>query len=103
MVEFAERASYYGVSPLISNFVNRPLPANGNGYGAPPRGTQSTAGALGLGTVVSTAVSQSFNMITYALPMFFGWLSDTKTGRWNMICYGIGVIGVAHVLMCAAG
>lgn len=79
------------------------MPANGNGYGAPPRGTQSTAGALGKGTVVSTAVSQSFNMITYALPMVFGWLSDTRTGRWNMICYGIAVIGIAHVLMCAAG
>lgn len=25
-VEFAERASYYGVQPLIGNFVNRPLP-----------------------------------------------------------------------------
>ncbi len=43
-VEFAERASYYGVQPLIGNFVNRKLPAGGNGYGAPPRGTQQTAG-----------------------------------------------------------
>ena len=24
IVEFCERASYYGVQPLISNFVNRP-------------------------------------------------------------------------------
>lgn len=102
-VEFAERASYYGVSPLISNFVNRVLPVNGNGYGAPPRGTQQTAGALGKGTVVSTAVSQSFSMLAYALPMLFGWLSDTKTGRWKMICWGIGVVGFAHILMVAAG
>jgi dipeptide/tripeptide permease len=102
-VEFAERASYYGVSPLISNFVNRKLPVGGNGYGAPPRGTQQTAGALGMGTVISTAVSQSFSMLTYALPMVFGWLSDTRTGRWKMICSGIAVVGVAHVLMVAAG
>lgn len=50
-VEFCERASYYGVQQLIGNFVNRPLPRGGNGYGAPPAGTQETAGALGLGTV----------------------------------------------------
>lgn len=31
-VEFAERASYYGVQPLIGNFVNRPLPSK-----LPPR------------------------------------------------------------------
>jgi hypothetical protein len=35
----------------------------GNGYGAPPKGTQQTAGALGLGTVKATAVSQSFKMV----------------------------------------
>jgi len=102
-VEFAERASYYGVQPLISNFVNRPMPTDGNGYGAPKRGTQQTAGALGMGTVVSTAVSQSFSMLTYSLPMLFGWLSDTRTGRWKMICVGIAVVGVSHVLMVAAG
>jgi len=102
-VEFAERSSYYGVQPLISNYVNRPMPANGNGYGAPPAGTQQTAGALGLGTVKATAVSQSFSMLAYALPVFFGWLADTKTGRFKLICYGVGVFGVSHVLMCAGG
>jgi len=102
-VEFAERASYYGVQPLFSQYVNRPLPKNGNGYGAPPRGTQQTAGALGMGSVRATAVSQSFSMLCYSLPVFFGWLSDTRTGRFKLVCYGVGVCGVAHVLMCAAG
>lgn len=98
-VEFAERASYYGVQQLISNFVNRPLPAGGNGWGAPPPGTQQTAGALGLGTVKANAVSQSFSMLVYTLPVFFGWLADTKTGRFKLICWGVGVFGVAHILM----
>ena len=102
-VEFAERASYYGVQPLISNYVNRPLPEGGNGWGAPPRGTQQTAGALGWGTVKSTAVSQSFSMLAYALPLFFGWVADTKTGRFKLICWGVGVCGIAHVLMIVAG
>ncbi|KAI2468589.1 MFS general substrate transporter [Annulohypoxylon bovei var. microspora] len=103
IVEFCERASYYGVQPLISNYVNRPLPDGGNGYGAPPVGTQQTAGALGLGTVTANAVTQSFSMLAYALPMLFGWLADAKTGRFSLICWGVGVFGLAHVLMVAAG
>ncbi|KAH7384418.1 POT family-domain-containing protein [Phaeosphaeria sp. MPI-PUGE-AT-0046c] len=98
-VEFAERASYYGVQQLIGNFVNRPLPKGGNGWGAPPKGTQQTAGALGMGTVKANAVSQSFQMLTYVLPIFFGWLADTKLGRFKVICYGVGVFGIAHALM----
>lgn len=42
-------------------------------------------------------------MLAYTLPMFFGYLSDTRTGRFKMICWGIVVIGVAHVLMVGAG
>ncbi|KAL5117360.1 peptide transporter ptr2 [Pleosporales sp. CAS-2024a] len=98
-VEFAERASYYGVQQLIGNFVNRPLPQGGNGWGAPPRGTQQTAGALGMGTVKANAVSQSFQMLVYILPIFFGWLADTRTGRFRLICWGVLVFGVAHTLM----
>lgn len=56
-----------------------------------------------MGSVKATAVSQSFLMLAYALPLFFGWLSDTRTGRFKLICYGVGVCGVAHVIMCAAG
>ncbi|KAI1182865.1 major facilitator superfamily transporter peptide [Nemania serpens] len=103
IVEFCERASFYGVQPLISNYVNRPLPAGGNGYGAPPVGTQQTAGALGLGTVTANAVTQSFNFLAYALPLVFGYFADTKFGRFKIICYGVGVFGIAHVLMVAAG
>ncbi|KAJ8128225.1 hypothetical protein O1611_g5411 [Lasiodiplodia mahajangana] len=103
IVEFCERASFYGVQPLISNYVNRPLPTGGNGYGAPPRGDQQTAGALGLGTVTANAVTQSFNFLAYALPLVFGYFADTKFGRFKIICYGVGVFGIAHVLMVGAG
>ncbi|KAK4620162.1 MFS-type transporter ucsM [Fulvia fulva] len=101
-VEFCERASYYGVQQLIGNFVNRPLPEGGNGYGAPPRGTQETAGALGLGGVKANAVSQSFSMLVYVLPVLFGWLADTRVGRFKLICWGVLAFGVAHVLMCVS-
>lgn len=63
IVEFCERASYYGVTGIIGNFINRPLPEGGNGWGAPPRGTQETAGALGMGTSTANAVNQSFKML----------------------------------------
>ncbi|KAK4221775.1 general substrate transporter [Podospora fimiseda] len=103
VVEFCERASYYGVQPLISNFVNRPLPRDGNGWGAPPKGDQQTPGALGMGTAKANAVTQSFSMLAYALPMVFGWMADAKTGRYRIICWGVAVFGVAHALMVAAG
>ncbi|CAC9887947.1 unnamed protein product [Aureobasidium pullulans] len=99
VVEFCERASYYGCQPLFSNFVNRPLPVGGNGYGAPPSGTQQTAGALGMGTVKANAVSQSFSLLCYALPLVFGYLADAKTGRFKLICWGVLLFGIAHVLL----
>ncbi|EGO56175.1 hypothetical protein NEUTE1DRAFT_130226 [Neurospora tetrasperma FGSC 2508] len=103
IIEFCERASYYGVQPLISNYVNRPLPQGGNGWGAPARGTQQTAGALGMGQSTSNAVTQSFSMLAYALPLLFGWLADAKTGRFKLICWGVIVFGIAHVLLIVAG
>lgn len=89
---------FEGVSPLFSNFVNRKLPTGGNGYGAPPAGDDQTAGALGMGTVKATAVSQSFSMLAYSLPLLFAWIADTKTGRYKMICLGVAVCGIAHVI-----
>ena len=37
--------------------------------------------------------------MAYALPVFFGWLADTKYGRFKMICWGVAICGVAHVIM----
>lgn len=45
------------------NFIQRPLPAGGNGTGATPAGTQLTPGALGLGLQVATAVTTSFSFV----------------------------------------
>jgi len=90
VIEFAERASWYGVTQVFGNFVNRKLPVGGNGLGAPARGTQDTAGALGKGTAISNAIKQSYQMIAYVLPILGGWLADTKTGRFRMVCYGVG-------------
>jgi hypothetical protein len=60
-VEFAERASYYGCSQVFNNFLEFPLPAGGNGSGAPPRGSEETAGALGQGLQTASALTILFS------------------------------------------
>jgi dipeptide/tripeptide permease len=66
-VEFAERASYYGCKQVFKNFIRAPLPEGGNGAGAPPRGSQHSAGALGKGTVIASAMTDAFTFLAYAL------------------------------------
>lgn len=84
----------------FTNFINRPLPKGGNGLGAPARGaTNQTAGALGKGQSTASAITQSFKMMVYALPVLFGWLADTKTGRFRLIWWGVVICAAAHVLM----
>ncbi|KAI1386667.1 uncharacterized protein F4822DRAFT_410883 [Hypoxylon trugodes] len=98
-VEFAERASYFGCFQVYKNFIRAPLPPDGNGTGATAPGSQYTAGALGQGSVVATAMTEAFKFIAYALPIYFGWLADTKYGRFKMICWGVAICGVAHIIM----
>lgn len=73
-VEFAERASYYGVAQIFSNFIQFPLPAGGNGAGAPPFGSQKTAGALGMGLQASSGITLTFKFLSYTLPILGAWM-----------------------------
>ena len=73
IVEFSERASYYGVQGIFSNFMQFPLPKGGDGAGAPPRGTEETAGALGKGEQFSVALGLLFLFLSYIIPIFGGW------------------------------
>ncbi|KAH8896551.1 putative peptide transporter [Thozetella sp. PMI_491] len=103
-VEFCERASYYGCASIWTNYINRGLPVGGNGWGAvDPSLTTQTQGALGMGQHVANAVSQSFTMLAYTLPLFSGYLADAKFGRYPMIFWGVIVCGVAHVLIILGG
>ncbi|KAI1197974.1 hypothetical protein F5X97DRAFT_323978 [Nemania serpens] len=100
-VEFAERASYYGCNQVYKNFIRAPLPigVDGPGTGATYPGSDHTAGALGRGSSVASAVTESFKFLAYGLPIFFGWLADTKYGRFRMICQGVAICGIAHIIM----
>ncbi|KAH8892324.1 hypothetical protein GQ53DRAFT_781484 [Thozetella sp. PMI_491] len=97
-VEFAERASYYGCNQVYKQFIRSPLPP-GSTTGATPAGTNFNPGALGLGSSVATAMTEAFKFLAYGLPVFFGWLADTKYGRFKMICWGVAICGIAHVVM----
>ncbi|KGO76740.1 Major facilitator superfamily domain, general substrate transporter [Penicillium italicum] len=98
LVEFAERASYYGAQTLFSNFVQFPLPKGGNGAGSPPRGTQETAGALGMGLQASTGLVLLFQFLAYVVPIFGGYWADTYVGRYKAIVIGVLICGVAHII-----
>jgi len=98
-VEFAERASYYGCNQVYKNFIRAPLPSDGPGTGATAPGSTLTAGALGKGSVTASAMTEAFKFLAYALPIYFGWLADTKYGRFKMICWGVAICGLAHIIM----
>lgn len=99
IVELAERASYYGVQTVFSNFMQFPLPAGGNGAGAPPAGSEETAGALGKGEQFSVAIGLLFLFLAYVVPIFAGYGADVYTGRFRMIWYGVLLCGLAHIIM----
>jgi hypothetical protein len=99
VVEFSERASYYGVLFPFSNFMQLPLPQGGNGAGAPPRGTQQTAGALGKGLQFSNAFVLLFTFLAYVVPLFGAWVADTRLGRYKTIAIGVLVCGIAHLVL----
>jgi POT family proton-dependent oligopeptide transporter len=66
LIEFAERASYYGSIGPFNNFINRPLPLGGNGAGAVAPGAaglNQSAGALGMGSVAATGIVQMFTFL----------------------------------------
>ena len=102
LIEFAERASYYGSKGPFNNFINRPLPPGGNGAGAVASGTaglNQSAGALGRGSVTASALVQTFNFLAYVIPIFGGIISDTRWGRFKTIAVGTAVGAIAHIVL----
>lgn len=102
LVEFAERGSYYGLTNVISNFVQFPLPKGGNGWGATPRGSQLTAGALDQGLQVATALTLVLNFLSYLTPLLGAYLADSKYGRFRTIWAGTVICGIGHTVIVIA-
>ncbi|WVQ92948.1 hypothetical protein IAU59_000009 [Kwoniella sp. CBS 9459] len=102
LIEFAERASYYGSKGPFNNFINNPLPKGGNGAGAVAKGAaglNQSAGALGLGSVAASALTNLFTFLAYVIPIYGGIVADTKWGRFKTIWVGTLIGAVAHVLL----
>ncbi|GAB0133379.1 hypothetical protein EsDP_00001790 [Epichloe bromicola] len=103
-VEFCERASFLGCAQIWTNYINRPLPKGGNGYGAvAPGSTSGIQGALGMGEQIANATTQSFSLIAFCLPLAAGYLADSKFGRYPMIFWGVVICGIGHILIVAGG
>ncbi|KAL1587632.1 hypothetical protein WHR41_03637 [Cladosporium halotolerans] len=101
-VEAANNASYYGVTGVFANFLQRPLPEGGNGWGAPPKGTQQSAGALDLGLQTAQALTVLFTFLAYCTPLLGGYLADAKLGRYQACWYGVIIGFFSHVLLVIA-
>lgn len=101
-IEFAERASYYGVHDRLYNFIQLPLPKGGNGAGAPPKGTQQNAGALNMGLQAASGITLMLTFLAYLTPLFGGYISDKKLGRVKTIWYGIWIGALSHVVLIIA-
>jgi len=71
----------------------------GNGAGAPPRGTQETAGALGRGERFANAFVLLFTFLAYTVPIYGAYVADVQLGRYKTILIGVLICGVAHVIL----
>ncbi|KAG0650098.1 Peptide transporter PTR2 [Hyphodiscus hymeniophilus] len=71
----------------------------GNGAGAPPKGSQQTAGALNKGEQFSNAFVLLFQFLAYVIPIFGAWWADTRLGRYKVIAVGVLVCGIAHLVL----
>ncbi|KAI5954832.1 hypothetical protein KGF57_003856 [Candida theae] len=100
VVEFAERASYYSVTGILANFIQRPLPENSpHGWGAPQSDDGSeSAGALNRGLQAANALTNLISLLVSVVPLLGGYLADTKWGRWKTIQWGVVFGGIAHIL-----
>ncbi|WWC61493.1 uncharacterized protein I303_104077 [Kwoniella dejecticola CBS 10117] len=101
-VEAANYASYYGVTGVFQNFIQRPLPEGGNGAGAPPKGTQQSAGALNMGLQTATALTVLFQFMVFCTPLLGGYLADVKLGRYKGLWVGIIIGFSSHMMLVIA-
>jgi hypothetical protein len=77
----------YGADSSVptGNYMIFPLPQGGNGAGAPPAGSQETAGALGLGLKTATTIGTAYSFIFPVFSVVCAWLADVTFTRLQII------------------
>lgn len=102
IAEFAERASYYSCQGILTNFIQRPLPP-GSRTGAPISNSSSeNAGALNQGLQTANALTLLLQFLAYVIPLYGGYVADTKIGKLKTISIGVAAGFVSHVLFIIA-
>jgi dipeptide/tripeptide permease len=104
LAELAERASYYSVQGILSNFIQRPLPPGSTtGKVMPGPGSDDISpGALGMGLPTTQAMTNLLAFLAYVVPLYGGYLADTKLGKFKAIWVGILAGLVSHILFVIA-
>ncbi|KAK6457557.1 proton-dependent oligopeptide transporter, POT family [Scheffersomyces xylosifermentans] len=104
LCELAERASYYSVTGILTNFIQRPMPKNSpHGWGAPAsRTSDESAGALNRGLQTANALSLLLTFLAYCVPLYGGFVADTKLGKFKAIWVGVIAGGISHILFVIA-
>ncbi|CUM64923.1 uncharacterized protein PRCAT00002541001 [Priceomyces carsonii] len=103
LVELAERASYYSVTGILTNFIQRPLP-EGSTTGAPKLDSASeSAGALNMGLAAANALTLLLTFLAYVVPLYGGFVADTQLGKFKAIWIGVIAGLISHILLVIAG
>ncbi|KAK6462583.1 POT family-domain-containing protein [Scheffersomyces coipomensis] len=104
LCELAERASYYSVTNILTNFIQRPLPPDSpHGWGAPASDSSSaSAGALNQGLQAANALNLLLTFVAYVVPLYGGFIADTKIGKYKAIWIGVIAGLVSHILFVIA-
>ena len=85
----------------MTNFIQKPLPpgstAGNDPFPVPPR--QAQPGALGAGQRASTGLVTFNRFWAYFIPLFGGWIADTKWGRFKTIQASIAAAMFGHIII----
>ncbi|KAJ8520799.1 hypothetical protein ONZ45_g2420 [Pleurotus djamor] len=100
MVELAERFSFYGSTVVFTNFIQFPIP-DGSRTGA--GGPLGQSGALGLKQQASTGLTTFFQFWCYVTPLVGAWIADSFLGRYNTVCWSVGIAIIGHILLIVSG
>ncbi|GJJ06618.1 hypothetical protein Clacol_000811 [Clathrus columnatus] len=89
------------VADELPNFIQRPLPAGGNGAGAPPKNSQLRPGGLNRGIETAVAVTTFLRFWINIMPIFGAIIADQYWGRFKAVAIFTAIMGTGHIILVA--